>query len=85
MGDGELTMSQAAELLGVPRPTLARLLERGEIPFEKPSLHRRVNLADLLAYKPRISERRSAVLAEMTAEAAEGDDFHGVNGFIETR
>jgi len=85
IGDNLLTMSQAAELLGVSRPTLVRLLEEGEIPFEKPSRHPRVNLTDLLAYKSSISERRSAVLAEMTADAAEDDDFHGVNGFIETR
>lgn len=80
-----LSTQEAAEMLGVSRPTLVRLLEEGEIPFEKPSRHRRVNLSDLLEYKSRISERRSAVLAEMTADAAEDDDFHGVNGFIETR
>ncbi|UDF20123.1 helix-turn-helix domain-containing protein [Rhodococcus qingshengii] len=85
IGDDLLTVSVAAELLGVSRPTLVRLLELGEIPFEKPSRHRRVSLADLLAYKSRISERRSEVLAEMTADAAEDDDFRSVNGFIETR
>lgn len=85
IGDDSLTVSEAAELLGVSRPTLVRLLELGEIPFEKPSRHRRVSLADLLAYKSRISEHRSAVLAEMTADAAEDDDFHSVNDFIATR
>lgn len=80
-----LSTQEAAELLGVSRPTLVRLLEEGEIPFEKPSRHRRVNLADLLAYKDRISGQRRTVLAEMTADAAEDDGFHTVNGFIETR
>ena len=39
-----------------------RLLEAGEIPFEKPGRHRRVRLEDLVAYQERSrSERRSAL------------------------
>jgi excisionase family DNA binding protein len=39
-----LTTSQAAELLGISRPTLVRFLEFDEIPFEKPGRHRRIRL-----------------------------------------
>jgi excisionase family DNA binding protein len=57
-----LSTSGAAQLLGVSRPTLVRLLESGEIPFDKPSRHRRVRLADLLAYQQRSRRRRASSL-----------------------
>lgn len=60
-----LTTSEAAHLLGVSRPTLVRLLEAGEIPYEQPNRHRRVRLADLLAYQERTQRARAAGLDEM--------------------
>lgn len=60
-----LTSGQAAELLGVSRPTLVRLLEAGEIPFDKPGRHRRIKLGDLLAYQQRARRARATGLDEM--------------------
>ena len=60
-----LTTGEAAELLGVSRLTLVRLLEAGEIPFEQPGTHRRVRLADVLAYRERARRARAAGLDEM--------------------
>jgi excisionase family DNA binding protein len=60
-----LTTSEAAHLLGVSRPTLVRLLEANEIPYEQPNRHRRVRLADLLAYQERSRRARAAGLDEM--------------------
>lgn len=64
-----LTTSEAADLLGVSRPTLVRLLEAGEIPYEQPARHRRVRLDDLLAYQQRMRRARAAGLDEMVREA----------------
>ena len=64
-----LSTSEAAQLLGVSRPTLVRLLESGEMPFDKPGRHRRVRLADLLAYQQRSRRGRAALLDQMVAES----------------
>lgn len=66
-----LTTSEAAHLLGVSRPTLVRLLESGEIPYEQPARHRKVLLADLLAYQERTRRARSAGWDEMVRESEE--------------
>ncbi|MGH3401549.1 MAG: helix-turn-helix domain-containing protein [Streptosporangiaceae bacterium] len=64
-----LSTSEAATLLGVSRPTLVRLLEAGEIPFSQPGRHRRVRLADLLAYQQRASRGRAVPLDQMAADS----------------
>ena len=43
-----LSTQEAADLLRILSTTLVRLLESGVIPFDKPSRHRKVRLADLL-------------------------------------
>lgn len=73
--DTLLTTQEAADILGISRPTLVKLLERGEIDFTKPGLHRKVKLADLLAYQQRQRQRRRELLASLTAEAAEAGEY----------
>jgi excisionase family DNA binding protein len=49
--DSELTSSEAAELLGISRPTLIKLLDAGEIGHSRPNSSRRIPLEQVLAYK----------------------------------
>lgn len=68
-----LTTQEAADLLGISRPTVVKLLESGEIPFEQPGRHRRVRLADVLAYRDRASAERRGALDRMVELADEAD------------
>lgn len=56
-----LSPAEAAELLGLSRPFVVRLLDEGEIPSERlpRSRHRRVLLSDVLAFQARRDRRRT--------------------------
>lgn len=71
--DRQLTTQQAADLLGVSRNTLVRLLDEHELPFERlgVSRHRRLRLHDVLAYRERKRTDRRSRLDEMTRQATE--------------
>jgi len=62
-----LTTQQAAEILGVTRPTIVKLLDTGKIPIEKPDSHRKVRLEDVLEYKEVRKAEQYEALASMTA------------------
>lgn len=65
--DAELTTQQAADILGVSRPTLVKYLEDGTLPFRTIGVHRRIRAGDLFAYLEQERGRREAALDEMVA------------------
>jgi excisionase family DNA binding protein len=66
-----LTTQEAADFLGVSRPTLVKLLEEGKIPYEQPGRHRRILFSDILDYVERRKGERRAILNRMTEDANE--------------
>jgi excisionase family DNA binding protein len=62
----EMSTFEAAELLGVSRPFLIRLLEKGDLPYRVVGKHRRVPFEELIAYKETTQRRREKAMTEMT-------------------
>jgi excisionase family DNA binding protein len=67
----ELTTKQAAEVLGVSRPFLIRVLETGDIPYRKIGRHRRVRMKDVLSYKQTTQIKRKAAMDELVKVSEE--------------
>ncbi len=73
----QLTTQEAADFLGISRPSVVKLLEEQEIPYEQPGQgrHRKVRLSDLMDYQKRIRVERASRLGTLIRRAAE-DGFY---------
>jgi len=70
-----LTTQQAADLLGVSRPTVIKLIDDGELPAETPGTRRRmIKLDDVLACKARRREAQYNALMELAVEDYDADE-----------
>lgn len=64
-----LTTQQAADLLGVSRPTVVKLIEKGVLPAETPGKRRRlVKLDDLLQYRAARRDEQYRALLETSVD-----------------
>ena len=76
-----LTTQQAADLLGISRPTLVKMLESGRISFERVGSHRRLYLRDVLAFR---EDRRREQYEALAATAVDVDDEDDLESTLET-
>lgn len=70
----KLTTQQAADLLGVSRPTVVRLITDGTLPAERIGNRHRLLLDNVLAYREQRRNRQYEALAAATVDIDAGDD-----------
>lgn len=70
--DQDLSLTEAAAILGVSRPLVALCMDRGDLPFCYVGKHRRALLRDVLTLKAQLDVLRKA----MKALAADAEDLH---------
>lgn len=70
----KLTTQQAADLLGVSRPTVVRLITDDTLPAERIGNRHRLLLDDVLAYREQRRNRQYEALAATTVDVDADDD-----------
>ncbi len=73
----QITTQQAANILGMSRPHLIKLLDSKLIPFHKSGTHRRLYLRDVLAFDRKRSIERHAGLNQLAKETFEAGLYDG--------
>ncbi|MEV0366559.1 helix-turn-helix domain-containing protein [Nocardia fusca] len=69
-----LTSQQTADLLGVSRPTVIRLIDKQELPAERVGTRHRLRLDDVLTYREARRKRQYDALAAMEVDIDTEDD-----------
>jgi excisionase family DNA binding protein len=69
--DTVVSTQQAADLLGVSRMTVVRLIDRGELAAEGGGVHRRIAASELARYRRAIAARRRTALHGLAQEISE--------------
>lgn len=78
--NAQLTTQEAANYLGISRPTLVKLLESGKISFIKPGRHRYVRLDDLIDYAESVTTTRSDALDALARDAQDAGLYDQLDG-----
>lgn len=69
--DTVVSSQQAADLLGVSRMTVVRLIDRGELAVEGGGVHRRIAASELARFRAASAARRRAALHGLADEISE--------------
>lgn len=64
-GNAEVTPNQAAELLGVSRPQVRKMMELGTLEFRKVGSHHRISVASIQGFLEAERPRRKRALADL--------------------
>ena len=73
--DQEITTQQAAELLGLSRPTVVRLINDGELEATVPgTVRRKLKLAGVLDYRAKLHTSRSDFIAKSSEAFQDAED-----------
>jgi excisionase family DNA binding protein len=75
VSDADMTTQQAADLLGLSRTYVIRLIETDKLPARRVGTHRRLRASDVLAYKERRAARLSRVDAIADADREVGVEY----------
>ena len=64
-GHAEVTPSEAAELLGMSRPQVRKLMDQGVLDFRKVGAHHRIRVSSIQAFLDAERPRRRAALEDL--------------------
>ena len=79
--DEAFTSQAAADYLGMSRPHLISLLEKGEIPFHYTGSHRRIVFRDLMAWEQKRDTARRTAMSQLVRQVQDADlDDTGYTG-----
>lgn len=70
-----LTTQQAADLLGISRPTLIKALDGGKLPYTRSGSHRRIALTDVLDYREKRRQEQYAAIEALSVDVDETTDI----------
>jgi excisionase family DNA binding protein len=66
--DAKMTTQQAADHIGVSRPTLIKLLEKYDVPVETIGRHRRIDFGAVKKLKSQLKSTQSSILRDLRRE-----------------
>jgi excisionase family DNA binding protein len=73
--EAKLTTQDAAEFIGVSRPTLIKLIEDHKVPIELIGRHRRIAFGDLLIMQDSMRAQQREALARMREASLKAGEY----------